>query len=158
MEKVKEIIPYVIIIIVVLIFRTFVATPVRVNGPSMDETLKNGDLMILNKLAKFKRGDIVVVDIGSEKVIKRIIGMPGDSIYCLNGRVYINDEEHEENYTSTRTSDFGKIFLKNDEYFVLGDNRAVSRDSRIFGPVKKEQIMGTSEFIIFPFSKFGKVK
>ena len=118
MDKIKEIVPYIIIILVVILIRTFVATPVRVNGPSMDTTLKNGEIMILNKLAKIKRGDIVVVDIGSEKVIKRLIGLPGDSIYCLNGILYINDEEYKEDYISSKTSDFTKIFLKEDEYFV----------------------------------------
>ena len=158
MDKIKEIVPYIIIILVVILIRTFIATPVRVNGPSMDTTLKNGEIMILNKLAKIKRGDLVVVDIGSEKVIKRLIGLPGDSIYCLNGILYINDEEYKEDYISSKTSDFTKIFLKEDEYFVLGDNRVVSKDSRMFGTVSKKQIMGTSQFIIFPFTKFGKVK
>lgn len=157
-DKIKEIIPYIIIIGVVILFRVYVATPVRVNGPSMDTTLKDGEIMILNKLSKIKRGDIVVVDIGSEKVIKRLIGLPGDSIYCLDGTLYINDEEYKEDYTSSFTSDFTKIFLKDDEYFVLGDNRAISKDSRIFGAVSKKQIMGTTKFILFPFTKFGIVK
>lgn len=158
MDKFKEIIPYIVILIVVILIRSFIVTPVRVNGPSMDKTLKDKEIMILNKLASIKRGDIVVVDIGSEKVIKRIIGLPGDSIYCQDGNLYINDELYKENYTSSDTNDFTKEYLKDDEYFVMGDNRAVSMDSRTFGPVSKKQILGVSNFVLFPFNRFGKVK
>lgn len=158
MDKIKEIIPYIIILIVVILIRSFLVTPVRVNGPSMDKTLKDKEIMILNKLADIKRGKIVVVDIGSEKVIKRVIGLPGDSIYCTDGKLYINDKLYEEDYTSSITLDFTKEYLKDDEYFVMGDNRAVSMDSRTFGPVKKEQILGVSDFVLFPFNRFGKVK
>lgn len=158
MQKVKEIIPYVIILIIVVLFRTFIATPIRVNGPSMDTTLKNGEIMILNKLGKLERGKIVVVDVNKDKVIKRLMAMPGDSIYCLNGEVYVNDIKQEEKYTSTKTQDFPKIILKKDEYFVLGDNRSISMDSRSFGTVSKNQILGTTNFILFPFTKFGKVE
>lgn len=158
MDKIKEIIPYIIILIAVILIRSFIVTPVRVNGPSMDKTLKDKEIMILNKLADIKRGKIVVVDIGSEKVIKRVIGLPGDSIYCTDGKLYVNDKLYEEDYTSTATLDFTKEYLKDDEYFVMGDNRAVSMDSRTFGPVKKEQILGVSDFVLFPFNRFGKVK
>ena len=158
METIKNIIPYVVIIIVVLLIRTFVMTPVRVNGPSMDNTLENGQIMILNKLGKYKRGDIVVVDLGTEKIIKRIVGLPGESIYCLNGEIYINDKKYKEDYTSAETLDFTKVFIQEDEYFVLGDNRTVSMDSRTFGPINKSQIMGTNKLRIWPLSKFGLVK
>jgi len=158
MNKFKEIIPYIVILIVVILIRSFIVTPVRVNGPSMDKTLKDKEIMILNKLASIKRGDIVVVDIGSEKVIKRIIGLPGDSIYCQEGKLYINDKLYKENYTSSDTNDFTKEYLNDDEYFVMGDNRAVSMDSRTFGPVSKKQILGVSNFVLFPFNRFGKVK
>ena len=159
MEKIKknlkELIPYIIIILVVLCFRTFIATPVKVNGPSMDTTLKDGEIMILNKLGTIKKGKIVVVDIGSEKIIKRVIAEPGDSIYCKDGNVYVNDKIIKENYISTKTKDFVKHYLKSDEYFVMGDNRSVSLDSRSFGAVKKSQILGTTKIILFPISDFG---
>ena len=162
MEKVKsvfkEIYPYLIIIIVVVLFRTFIMSPIRVNGPSMDTTLKDGQLMILNKLGKVERGKIVVVDIPGDIIIKRVIALPGDSIYALDGKVYVNDEEIKEDYILNETSDFEKVFLKKDEYFVMGDNREVSLDSRSIGPVKKSQIKGTTKFRFFPFTKFGIVK
>ena len=158
METIKNIIPYVVIIVIVILIRTFVMTPVRVNGPSMDNTLKNGQIMILNKLSKYKRGDIVVVDLGNEKIIKRIVGLPGESIYCLNSEIYINDEKIKEDYISSETLDFTKVFIQEDEYFVMGDNRTVSMDSRTFGPINKSQMMGISEFRIWPLHKFGIVK
>lgn len=158
MKTIKNLIPYIVIIIIVILIRTFVMTPVRVNGQSMDDTLKHGQIMILSKLTKYERGDIVVVDLGNEKIIKRIVGLPGESIYCLNGEIYINDEKYEEDYISTETLDFTKIFIQEDEYFVMGDNRMVSMDSRTLGPIKKEQIIGTSEFRLWPLHKFGKVK
>ncbi|MBE6160770.1 MAG: signal peptidase I [Firmicutes bacterium] len=152
----KELLPYVIIVLVVLCFRTFIATPVKVNGPSMDKTLKDGEIMILNKLGTIKKGKIVVVDIGNEKIIKRVIAEPGDSIYCKDGNVYVNDKVINEDYISTKTNDFVKYYLRDDEYFVMGDNRSVSLDSRSFGAVKKSQILGTTRMIIFPISNFGK--
>ena len=158
LDVLKEIIPYIIILVVVILIRTFLVTPVRVNGPSMDTTLKNGEIMILNKLGKPKKGKIVVVDIESEKIIKRVIATPGDSIYCKDGVVYVNDKKIDEDYTSTKTLDFKKIYLKDDEYFVMGDNRKVSMDSRTFGPVKRKQILGTTNLILFPFNKIGKAK
>ena len=154
----KEIYPYIIIIIVVLLFRTFIATPIRVNGPSMDTTLKDGELMILNKLGKIEKGKIVVVDIKKDKIIKRVIAEPGDSVYAKDGIVYVNDEEIKEKYVHSATEDFEKVYLKDDEYFVMGDNRKVSYDSRSLGSIKKNMIMGTTNFVFFPFSKIGKVK
>ena len=80
----KEILPYILIIIFVLLLKSFIITPIRVNGASMDDTLKDKDIMILDKTkyrySKIKRFDIVVVDIGTEKIIKRVIGLPGESI------------------------------------------------------------------------------
>ena len=157
-EQVKEIIPYIIIIVVVLLIRTFIITPIRVNGPSMNNTLSDGEIMILNKLGKLSKNKIVVVDIGDDKIIKRIIATPGDSIYCKDGKVYVNDKKIKENYILNETSDFSKVYLKDDEYFVMGDNRNVSLDSRSIGPIKKSQIMGTTKMIIFPFNKFGEAK
>ena len=156
--NIKEIIPYIILVLVVILIRTFIVSPIRVNGPSMNNTLKDGEIMLLNKLSSYKKNDIVVVKIPNDKIIKRIIATPGDSIYAKDGIVYVNDKEIKENYTSSATVDFEKVFLKKDEYFVMGDNRIVSYDSRKLGPIKKSQIMGKTNLIIFPISKFGKAR
>lgn len=158
MEKIKNIIPYIIIIVLVVLFRTFIATPVRVNGPSMDTTLKDGEILILNKMSDIKRYNIVVVEIPGDRVIKRLIGLPGDEIECINGKMKLNGKVLKEKYISSETYDFEKVILKDDEYFVMGDNRSVSLDSRSFGPVKRKQILGTTNFRLFPFNKFGEIE
>jgi len=164
----KELYPYVVIVVVVVLFRTFIATPVRVDGTSMDSTLKNGEILILNKLDKsYERFDIVVVDVeidgNKSKLVKRIIGLPGESIEYKDNELYINDEIIKD-VASSRTNDFSLKELYNIEklpkdcYFVMGDNRKYSRDSRDYtvGIIKKEDIVGTATIRIFPINKIGK--
>ncbi len=159
MKIIKEIIPYLIIIVVVILIRTFIITPVRVDGASMDKTLENGQILLLYKLGNVKRYDIVVLDeeIEDEIIIKRIIGMPNDTVEIKNGKIYVNDEEIEEEYAYGQTSDYDKITLGDDEYFILGDNRPISKDSRYFGPVKKDEIIGKVIFRLWPINKFGTI-
>ena len=116
---IKEILSYVIIIVVVILIRTFIGTPVRVNGTSMVPTLKEGEVLYLNKLNKsFDQEDIVVIDkkVEGSAIIKRIIGEPNDKIKCINGVIFINDEKYEDNFGSGETSDFDEITLGDDEY------------------------------------------
>ena len=156
----KEVIPYVIIIIVVILIRSFIITPVRVTGASMSPTLKDGEIMLLYKLAKIERNDIVVVDTDSSDgyIIKRVIAMPGDTIEYKNGNLYINGKKKKDKFGSGKTEDIPKTILKNDEYFVMGDNREWSKDSRIIGPVKEKEIKGETKIIIYPLNKIGKAK
>lgn len=155
---IKEILPYIIILIVVILIRTFIATPVRVSGNSMDNTLKDGEIMILNKLGKIDKNDIVVVDIGNEKVIKRVVAVGGDTVEARTGNLYVNGKLVEEKYVSSRMGDFERVNVPKGKYFVLGDNRFVSMDSRSFGPVSEDQILGTTSVIIFPFNKIKIAK
>lgn len=156
--KLKEIMGYVFIILVVILIRTFVFTIIKVNQVSMVDTLHDGDFMILKKFDKsFDRFDIVVVDDNGDKIIKRIIGLPKEDIEYSENTLFINGEELEDKYGVGITKDF-KDYCAADEYFVMGDNREVSKDSRIIGCVNKKQIMGTTDFIIFPFNRFGKVE
>lgn len=156
-EKIKELFPYIVIIIGVLLLRTFIATPIKVNGTSMYNTLKGNEICILYKLGKLNRFDIIVTDYQNEKLIKRIIAMPGETIAVEDGYIYINDKKIKDEYGYGTTDDFEKITLKDDEYFVMGDNRKISKDSRTIGPVKKEDISGTTNLVIFPFNKIGKI-
>lgn len=156
-EKIKELVPYVLIVIGVVLLRTFIVTPIKVNGSSMYDTLKGNEICILNKLAKIDRFDIIVTEYEGERLIKRVIAMPGESIEVENGFIYINDKKIKDQYGYGETDDFEKIFLSDDEYFVMGDNRKISKDSRIIGPVKKEDISGTTNFILYPFTKIGKI-
>lgn len=156
----KEALPYIFIIIFVLLLRTFVVTPVRVTGASMSPTLKDGEIMFLYKLAKLEREDIIVIDTDSSDgyIIKRIIGLPGDIIAYENGNLYINGKKQSDKYASGETEDFQKIKLKSDEYFVMGDNREWSKDSRIIGPIKKKDIKGETKITIYPINKIGIAK
>ncbi len=158
MKKIlKDLIPYIVILVVVVLIRTFIVTPIIVDGDSMSPTLIDDEMMLLNKLGSIERNDIVVINNEEGYIIKRVIALPGESIECRDGVIYINDEKYDDNFAS-KTDDFVKQFLNDDEYFVMGDNRLVSMDSRIFGAVTKEEILGTTNFVIYPFNKFGKIK
>lgn len=165
MEKLKKIIKdnysYILIIIVILLIRTYIVTPIRVNGTSMYPTLKQNEIMILNKIglkSGIDRFDIVVIKTDNNRIIKRVIGLPGESVMYEDGKLYINGKYVEDSYSLSETKDFENIVLKEDEYFVLGDNREVSKDSRMIGPVKKEQILGKTRLVIFPFTKIRMEK
>ena len=154
---VKEYLPYVLILLVIILLRIYVVTPVTVDGNSMNDTLYSNDLMLLFKVGNIERYDIVVANHDNKKLIKRVIGMPNDKIKCVSGILYINNEEDTSDYGYGENIDFPEYILKDDEYFLIGDNRSDSFDSRYFGPVKKEDIVGKANFIIFPFNRFGSV-
>lgn len=167
----KELLPYVIIVIVVVLIRTFIATPVRVDGSSMDATLADGQILILNKYDKsFDRFDIVVINNNGKKIIKRIIGLPGEYVAYKDDKLYIGKSVGEDILEVTDvvqgiTEDFtleelyGYTMIPDGYYFVMGDNRMNSSDSRDtrIGLINKSTILGTTTYRIFPFSKFGKI-
>ena len=161
-ENKKEAVTYLLIILFIILVRTYVVTPVRVSGSSMANTLKNGEILLLNKFeyrfSDIKRFDIVVVKAHKERIIKSVIGLPGETLKYENGILYINDKMIEENYLDEVTKDFtyeGKI--PDECYFVMGDNRDDSLDSRYFGCFPKKDILGHASFVLFPFAKFGKL-
>lgn len=160
MKVIKTLLPYLLIIVVIILIRTFIITPVKVDGTSMNKTLADGDILLLYKLAKIDRFDIVVLDeeYDDEIIIKRIIGLPGETVEIKDGDIYINDIlMPDDEYAYGDTSDYDKTTLGNDEYFILGDNRLISKDSRYFGAVKKDDIMGEAVFRLWPFSGFGLI-
>lgn len=156
---IKEIIPYFIIIIVVLLVRTYIFTPVIVNGPSMMNTLHDRDIMILDKIGMkiggIDRFDIVVIQANNTKIIKRVIGLPGETIEYKDNKLYINNVEVDDPYPSQKTDYIEKQIIPDDTYYVLGDNRTDSVDSRILGPINKDKILGHATFIVYPFNRFG---
>lgn len=157
-KNIKEIISYIVIIIVVLLIRQYLYSPIRVNGSSMYPTLENKEIMILDKISLRKginRFDIVVVKSEGNYIIKRVIGLPGETIMYENNKLYINGKHLEDNYALSDMEDFELVKLGEDEYFVMGDNRVNSKDSRIIGSVNKTQIIGKANLVIFPFSKAG---
>lgn len=156
MKKIKELIPYIVILVVVILIRTYVATPVIVNGPSMQTTLYTNDMLVLKKTKKINRYDIVVANHNGDKLIKRVMAIPGDMIKCVSGTIYVNNEE-VTNYGYGVSFDFPETRLKENEYYLIGDNREDSLDSRYFGPVSLDDISGVVDFRIYPFTKFGKI-
>lgn len=157
----KENIVFLIILAAIIITRIFFFSPIRVNGTSMYPTLQDKEFMILNKISLkqgINRFDIVVVQENNKHIIKRVIGLPGESVMYKDNKLYINGKVIEDNYSKTTTNDFDNVVLGENEYFVMGDNRAVSKDSRIIGPVNIKNIKGKTNLIIFPFNKIGTVE
>lgn len=135
-------------IVLVLVVRSTKVIAINVvDGHSMDSTLTNGQLTLGSSLANYQRGDIVIIkkDNG-ELLIKRIIGLPGETVKSKEGKIYINDVLLEEDYIDDENNiESSKndwvVKLEDDEYFVMGDNRDHSGDSRYYGPFKKERII-----------------
>ncbi len=164
MKVLKEVISYVLIIAAVILIRTFVVSPVRVDGESMLPTLENGEVLLLKKFDKsIERFEIVVINYSGTKIIKRVIGLPGESVEYIDNVLYINKEKVEENFIDVNTADFSlsKIdfeIIPDNYYFVVGDNRSNSADSRVLGLISSDDILGTVSFSIFPFKNFGKIE
>lgn len=169
MKIFKEIMSYVAIVLVVILIRIFVVTPVKVDGTSMVSTLHDNDILLLKKFDKsIERFDVIVFPYKKDRLVKRVIGLPGDRIKIsvthvgnnVVSKIYINGEVLEEDYGVEDMSDAGiaanELTLGSDEYFVLGDNRNHSLDSRVIGVVKKKDISGITNFRLFPIKDFGK--
>lgn len=162
-----DITPYVLILIAVIIIKVYFVAPIQVNGSSMMSTLHNKDIMILNKINyRFKdieRFDIVVIKYENTHLIKRVIGLPGDKIEFIDNKLYINGKYYKEDYLDDDavTADFtlkdviNKDKIPEDHYFVMGDNRGDSLDSRVLGVFNKKQIEGKTSLTIYPFNRIG---
>ena len=153
---------YVFIIIAVVLIRTFLMTPAIVDGASMNNTLIDGEFVIINKLVyrvyDIERFDVVVVNNREDhdKIIKRVIGLPNETITYKDNALYINGELYKTDFELGQTNDF-TISTLEDEYLVLGDNREVSKDSRVLGNFKKKDILGRVKYRLYPFKKFGNI-
>lgn len=175
-ETLKEILNTSVYLLVVLclsyLIITYVGQRTQVSGSSMECTLSDGDNLIVDKISyRFKdpqRFDIIVFPFQYEKdtyYIKRIIGMPGETVQIdLEGNIYINGEILEESYGREVIANPGRaiepIVLGDDEYFVMGDNRNNSCDSRDIsvGNIKRKDFIGRAWVRIWPFDKFGVLK
>ena len=159
MKIFKELLPYVITLIIVLIIKTFIVSPVMVHGSSMNDTLFDKDIMILNKIgirvSGIKRFDIVVVKVGDTKLIKRVIGLPGEEVEYKDNILYINGKEVKDRYENGYTPNISKVKLGKDQYIILGDNRGNSIDSSELGPIQRKQIIGKTSIVIYPFGRIG---
>lgn len=163
----KEVFETLAIIIVIFLLFQYVLMSVKVNGSSMEPTYIDGERGIMlrkNPLNKADHHDVVVVNYfdeenGEELIVKRVFATPGETIEIKDNTVYVNDkkaDDHNRN-PDTLMDDMPKVTLKDDEYFVLGDNRNISLDSRIIGPVKEKDIQAINGVSYWPIDKIGLI-
>jgi len=146
---------------------TFLYQPVRVEGTSMQPELRDQDRLFINKFAyrfeSISRGDVVVFHYPRDpekSYIKRVIALPGDTLRIDDGRVYVNGQRIDESYVPKRYRDgrsMPEIVIPQGEYFVMGDHRSISSDSRDFGPVDRNLIYGKAAFIYWPADNMGVI-
>ena len=150
-----------------LIIRSFIFTPVIVSGSSMVPTLENGELMIATGFVRYvetiRRGDIVIVvppDIDrGEYYVKRVIGLPGDTVRIQDGVVYVNGEALDEPYINEKPAyTLEQVSVSEDEYFLLGDNRNRSSDSHVLGMFPKSHIQGKVVCVVYPFDRIRGIQ
>jgi signal peptidase I len=156
------------IILAALLFAgiNFVSARIRVDGRSMEPTFHHGEYVIVNKLAyrfgEFERGDVIVFPYPfneEEDFIKRIIGLPGDRLAVRGGQVYVNDRLLDEPYISAQPlRDFEETLVPESQLFVMGDNRNDSSDSRSWGTLEMDAVIGEAWFVYWPLSDLGLVE
>lgn len=156
----------VVALVISVVLYLFIMTPHEVVGRSMDPTYQDGEYLMANKLlydlSTPKRGDVIIFKYSeTQDFIKRVIGLPGETVGLQDGRIYINGKVLDESgYLDdaiyTNGSDYlhegETITLGEEEYFVCGDNRPHSSDSRTFGPITKDQVKAKSWLVYYPFS------
>jgi len=154
----------IIAVVTVVIIRTFLVQPFLVSGASMEPTFSSGNYLLVDELSYHfrepKRGEVIVFRYPNDRsvfFIKRIVGLPNERVIIRDGRVFINNEELKENYlpSSLLTSGNLDMRLGANEYFVIGDNRYYSFDSRNWGPIQRSDIVGIARLRIFPFNRFA---
>ncbi|WP_407939232.1 signal peptidase I [Oceanobacillus salinisoli] len=164
MEWLKAII---IAILIALFLRTFIFATSIVEGESMDPTLEDGERVIFNKLVYLidepERGDIVIIQRPAKNYVKRVIGLPGETIEIKNGELYIDGDRYVQTFLTEeaihQTNNFGPVTIPEDNYFVMGDNRAISKDSRNgLGLILESEIIGKSEIIIYPINEWERTR
>lgn len=163
-------------IVIASLIRVYIAEPIKVDGNSMTNTLMDGEIMLVSKLdyrfGEMERGDVVVcrypgrlqgsVNLGAAismethtLFVKRLVGLPGDTLWIANGKLYVNGEEvADPEKMASKPRDMMPVTLGRDEYFVVGDNRYTSHDSRSgdVGPISANAIMGKVKCVLFPLN------
>lgn len=157
-----------IALLITFFIKFFILDLTRISGHSMENTLFTDDLVVIEKISrnithKYKRGDVIIFHspIEEKLYVKRIVGLPRDEVELRNGNFYINGNELDEPYYTTGnfTQSEGENlwFLGSDEYFMVGDNRPKSNDSRKFGPIHQTNFLGRAFFRIWPFDQIKKL-
>jgi len=157
----------VLALVIALLIKTFLFQAFFIPSESMVPTLRVHDRVLVNKLSyklhPVHRGDIVVFkapegsDPGIDDLVKRVVGLPGETVSATDGHVDIDGKQLPEPYLpkGTITTSFSAVRLPPDHYWVMGDNRGNSKDSRVFGAITKKNIVGRVFFRIWPFSRLG---
>lgn len=171
-EFLSDTIKYIIFIVVILVIAVYVVGLQQIVGPSMMPTLRNGDIVILDKLSyrfsEIKRDDIVALYYADTKfLVKRVVGLPGETVEFKDNKLYINGKYYEEKYLGDdivtdnfSLEELNYTTIPDDMYLVLGDNRGDSMDSRDsdVGLIPKKDIYGKVRFKIWPINEFKYVK
>lgn len=153
-----------IAILLALILKNFIFATSIVEGESMTPTLEDGERIIFNKFIYLidepSRGDVVIIQRPLKNYVKRIVALPGETIQMKDYILYIDDEVYDQTFLTEEaqkhTANFGPIEIPTNSYFVMGDNRAISKDSRNgLGFIHSKDIIGRSEFIYYPFSEWS---
>ena len=171
-EFLSDTIKYIIFIVVILVIAVYVVGLQQIVGHSMTPTLRNGDIVILDKLSyrfsEIKRDDIVALYYADTKfLVKRVVGLPGETVEFKDNKLYINGKYYEEKYLGDdivtdnfSLEELNYTTIPDDMYLVLGDNRGDSMDSRDsdVGLIPKKDIYGKVRFKIWPINEFKYVK
>ena len=171
-EFLSDTIKYIIFIVVILVIAVYVVGLQQIVGPSMTPTLRIGDIVILDKLSyrfsEIKRDDIVALYYADTKfLVKRVVGLPGETVEFKDNKLYINGKYYEEKYLGDdivtdnfSLEELNYTTIPDDMYLVLGDNRGDSMDSRDsdVGLIPKKDIYGKVRFKIWPINEFKYVK
>jgi signal peptidase I len=152
-------------IVIAVLINLFLAQATRVYGSSMEPNLHTDQRLVVEKISYRlhipRRGDVVVLRMperGPELLIKRVVGLPGETIQVKDGQVYINGQPLAEPYLARQTNGaYGPFVIPEGQIFVMGDNRGASNDSRVFGPVSLERILGRAWFSYWPPEFVGVV-
>ena len=172
-------------VIIAMAIRALLFEPIKVDGESMINTLQDGEIVLVTKpdvlMGKLKRGDVVICRfpgrntattfrlgapldlsiVGHELFVKRLVALPGDAVAIVSGKLYVNDAPVEEDYVDfPGQADYPRRVLGENEYMVMGDNRASSHDSRSrdVGPISRDMIVGHAAYVLFPLSRMRSIQ
>lgn len=152
----------IISILFIFLFKSFLFRSIVISGDSMLPNYHNDEVLLFRTgNTVLERGDIVVARVDGKQYIKRVVGLPNETIEIIDGNVYINNQLLEEPYTY-QTTFYGiaenSIIIPDDCYFIMGDNRDDSKDSRMFGVVARNKIIGKAIFKIYPFWEMERIE
>lgn len=167
-QDVVDLVRFTILVLIIIIpIRIFIAQPFIVSGQSMMPTFENGDYLIVDEISHRlhnpKRGEVIIFRLPQDHkrfLIKRVIGLPGETVTISGDKITITKKDGtkiqlKEDYIKEDFSTYGKWVLKDNEYFVMGDNRNNSSDSRSWGLLDKNLIIGKTFLRLFPFTHFN---